>query len=300
MKANKFQQYQKRDVINAYLFLLPILLAVVVFILIPVIGTIWNSFFKDLIYSTLDREFIGFKNYGNVLKDESFWEALGFTMKFTLATVVLEAVLGVVFALILNESFKGRGMLRAVILIPWAVPTIVSAKIWQAIYDYSYGLLNWLSMKLGFITDKVDWLGTSDSAFWALVISDVWKTTPFVVIILLAGLQAIPQDVYKQAKIDGAKMLKRFFSITLPLIAPVLAIALIFRTIDAVRIFDLIYALTGGGPGGSTQTLSYLGYKAYLDGNFGEFSTISVLTFIVSFGITLVYVKLGNFGKQIK
>lgn len=301
MKANNiFQQYNKREVRNAYLFLLPLIIAVVLFILVPVLGTIWNSFFSDSLFQMNDRKFVWFKNYGQVLVDGNFWSALLFTMLFTLATVVFEAVFGMIFALILNETFPGRGAMRAVILIPWAIPTFISALIWKTIYDYDYGVLNYLLTQWGWIADKVDWKGTSASAFTSLVIADVWKTTPFVVIILLAGLQAIPRDIYKQAKIDGARMFKRFRTITLPLVAPVLAIAMIFRTIDAVRIFDLIYVLTGGAPGGRTQTLSYLGYKAFVDGNMGGFSTVSVLTFIIAFAITLVYVKLGKFGSQIR
>lgn len=294
-KGNLFLQYEKREVRNAYLFLLPILLAILVFILYPVLGTLWSSFFdKNGI------EWVWFENYGKVLGTSDFWQALKFTLLFALATIFFESLFGLLFALLLNETFKGRGILRAVVLIPWAIPTIISARIWQVIYNYSYGVLNHLAVNLGFIPEKMDWLGTSTSAFWSLVIADVWKTTPFVVIILLAGLQAIPGDIYKQARVDGAKMFKRFSKITLPLVMPVLAIAMIFRTIDAIRIFDLVYALTGGGPGGATETLSYLGYEAFNQLQMGRFSAISVLTFVISFAITIIYVKAGKFGESVK
>jgi multiple sugar transport system permease protein len=298
MQSKFLVQYEKREVRNAYAFLTPILIVIFLFILFPVIGTLWKSFYQDT--SFLPFEFVGFRNYAQILSDTKFWSALVFTLLFALATVVLEAVFGLIFALLLNESFKGRGIMRAVILIPWAIPTIVSAQIWRLMYDYTYGIINHLLTSLGFIADKVSWMGTTSSAFWALVISDVWKTTPFVVIILLAGLQAIPQDIYKQARVDGAKMFKRFRSITLPLVAPVLLIALIFRTIDAIRIFDLVYVLTGGAPGGTTETLSFIGYNYFTGDIFGMGSAISVITFIVSFMITILYIKLGRFEKNIK
>ena len=219
---------------------------------------------------------------------------------FTFATVTLEAGLGIIFALILNETFKGRGMLRTIILIPWAIPTIVSAKLWKLMYEYTYGIINYAVVSLGFSSEKINWLGTSFSAFWAMVITDVWKTTPFVVIILLSGLQAIPGDIYKQAQIDGARMFKRFWTITLPLLRPVLVISIIFRTIDSMRIFDLVYVLTNGGPGGSTKTLSFLGFENFTADNFGLGSTISILTFLIAFSITFIYIKIGKFGENIK
>lgn len=297
-KKGLFHQYEKREVRNAYAFLTPILLVIFLFILFPVIGTLWTSFFQDI--SFMPKKLVGFRNYARIFTNPNFWKALMFTLLFGLATVVLEAIFGLIFALLLNETFPGRGIMRAVILIPWAIPTIVSAKIWKLMYEYTYGVINFLITTLGFSADKINWLGTTNSAFWSLVISDVWKTTPFVVIILLAGLQAIPRDLYKQARVDGAKMFKRFRSITLPLVAPVLLIALIFRTIDAIRIFDLVYVLTGGAPGGSTETLSFIGYNYFSGDNYGMGSAVSVITFIVSFTITVIYIKLGKFEKSIK
>ncbi len=286
-------QYDKREIRNAYLFLFPAVMVIITFVLIPVIGTFWGSLFRDVTY--LPKRFIGLQNYASILTDVDFWRALRFTVLFTLVAVVLETFFGMLFALLLNESFKGRGFLRAVILIPWAIPTIVSAKVWKLIFDYSYGVLNYLFILFGFSSDKINWLGTSFAAFWSLIIAEVWKTTPFVVIILLAGLQAIPQDIYKQATIDGAGMFKRFRTITIKLIQPVLIIALVFRTIDSLRIFDLVYVLTGGGPGSSTKTLSVLGFEMYINDLFGMGSAVSVVTFGVVFVITLVYLKVGRF-----
>ncbi len=286
---------------NAYLFLIPIVLITFLFILVPILGTFHGSLFRFDNMGAADK-FVWFSNYGKILATSEFWRALSFTLLFTVAAVALEAFFGLIFALLLNETFPGRGWLRAIILIPWAIPTIVSAKTWKLMYDYTYGVINFVFEKVGFIPEKINWMASSTSAFWTIVVADVWKTTPFIVIILLAGLQAIPQDIYKQARIDGASMWKRFRAITLPLVKPVLLIALIFRTIDSIRVFDLVFVLTNGGPGGATQTLSYLGYQAYNSSNqaYGRGMAISVLTFVISLIVTLVYINAGKFKDSIK
>lgn len=293
-----FSQYETREVRNAYAFLVPILVIVVLFILVPVIGTVVTSLQRD--NSMTEVKFIGLTNFIALFSKPDFWTALKVTLAFTFAAIFFETLLGMLFALLLNEPLKGRGFLRAVILIPWAIPTIISARTWQLIYDYTYGALNWLVKSVGLSPGNVNWLGTDFSAFWAIVASDVWKTTPFMVIILLAGLQAIPQDLYKQATIDGAGMWKRFWSITLPLVWPVLVISLIFRTIDSVRVFDLVYVLTGGGPGGSTKTLSFLGFESFANGDFGMGSAVSVFTFLLAFAITVLYIRFGKFSQSLK
>jgi multiple sugar transport system permease protein len=295
---NFLQRYEKKEVRTAALFLAPLLLIVAVFILLPVIGTVYNSFFLDV--SFLPKRFVGIRNYGRLLSSPDFWQALRFTLVYAMAAVFLEAFLGVIFALLLNEAFVGRNILRVVMLIPWAIPTIVSARTWQLIYEYTYGVMNFLVVNLGIAPERINWMGTGFGAFWALVFADVWKTTPFVVLILLAGLQAIPEDLYQQAKVDGAGLFRRFHRITLPSLRPVLVIALIFRTIDSLRMFDLVYVLTGGGPGGSTRTLSYLGFEAFANDSFGLGSTVSVVTFMLSLVVTLIYLKVGKFSEQLK
>lgn len=299
MASNNFlQNYEKGEVRTASFFLAPLLLIVGIFILLPVLGTFYNSFFLDV--SFLPKQFVGLKNYTRLLSSPDFWQSLRFTLAYTIAAVSLEAVFGVAFALLLNEVFVGRTVLRVVILIPWAIPTIVSARTWQLIYEYTYGLMNFLVMNLGIAPERINWMGTEFGAFWALVFADVWKTTPFVVLILLAGLQAIPEDLYQQAKVDGAGLFRRFYKITLPMLKPVLVIAMIFRTIDSLRMFDLVYVLTGGGPGGSTRTLSYLGFEAFANDSFGLGSTVSVITFLLSLAITLIYLRAGKFSEQLK
>ena len=273
----------------AYIFVSPLVLIIFLFILVPILGTCINSFFQDIPY--LPKKFVGMRNYLILIKNPDFWDALKFTIFFTLASVSLETILGISFALLLKERFPGRGILRTMLLIPWAIPTVISARIWQIIYNYNYGLLNYILQYLK-ISDKINWLGTPRSAFWALVLADVWKTTPFMALILLTGLQAIPEDIYKQAKVDGARFIKRFFFITLPLLRPALIVALIFRTADSLRIFDLVYVLTGGGPAGATRTISVLGFQYYTSADFGMGATVSFITFLIVFGFSLLYIKL--------
>jgi multiple sugar transport system permease protein len=204
-----------------------------------------------------------------------------------------------VFAVILNERLRYRNALRATVLIPWAVPTIVAARTWELIYNYGYGLANYLMGILHIVDKPVNWLGSPVSAFFALVMADVWKTTPFVAIILLAGLQTIPEEIYEQARVDGTTFYQRFFRITLPMLRPVIAVALIFRSIDTIRILDLIYVVTDGGPGGSTTSLSLYGYKYFNEGDFGYGSTIAVALFVLAFLLSVSYLRAGGFGKDL-
>ena len=280
-----------------YAMILPLLAVVFLFIILPVLGTFWISLHRDVTFIP-KVSFVGFKNYLRILSNPDFWYSVFVTVAFSLTSVTFETVLGLAFALILNEEIRGRGMLRAVVLIPWAVPTIISARTWQLMYNYSYGLFNWLFSHLGL--GAINWLGTPTSAFFAVVVADVWKTTPFMTLLLLAGLQAIPKDLYEAALIDGASMFERFKSITLPLLKPVLIVALILRTIDALRVFDIIYVLTGGGPGGATTSVSFLAFNYYNLGDYGLGSTVSILTFVLVLSFTIVYLHVGKFREGLK
>ena len=220
----------KGEIKNAYFFTAPMILFAVIFVLLPVAGTFVTGFFRDI--SFLSKEFIGLDNYRKLFSDIHFWHSFRFTVLFVIVSVSIEIVLGLMFAVLLNEKFRLRGLARTAILIPWAIPVAVSARAWQLIYNYNYGVFNYFLLRIGIINEPVNWLGSAQSAFFSLVISDVWKATPFVAIILLAGLSAIPEDLYNQAKIDGASFHQRFFKITLPLLKPVIVVALLFRTID--------------------------------------------------------------------
>jgi multiple sugar transport system permease protein len=280
-----------RNLKDILLFLFPLVLFVSLLMMLPVAGTFWISLWQDV--SFLPRKFNGLENYLRLFRDSQFWQSMGFTLLFCLVSVAIEMVLGTIVALVLNERFRGRGIMRGVALLPWAIPSVIGARIWQLMYRYDAGLANYVLA--GTVGVSLNWLGSSVGAFSSLVLADVWRTTPFVGILALAGLQAVPTELYEQAKIDGANIFQRFFLVTLPAIKPVLIVALVFRTIDALRVLDIIYVITGGGPGGATTSVSLYSYKYFLLGDFGYGSTASIVLFLVAFAIALFYLKAGKF-----
>lgn len=282
---------------EALAFLVPLILVIVIFIFFGVLVTIADSLFRDVTY--LSKKFIGLNNYAALLGDRAFWQSIGFTFLFVLVSVPLEVFIGLVIALVLNQPFPLRGVVRASILIPWAIPNAVTARIFELIYNYSYGGANYLLQTLHLSSSPVNWLGNHVDAFFSLVLADAWKTSPFAAIILLAGLSAIPSDLYAQARVDQAGFLRRFSKVTLPLLKPVLVVTFLFRTIQALQVFDLIYVLTRGGPGGSTMSLSMYGYLSFSAGDFGYGSAISVILFLVAFVFSVGYLRLGAFGKEV-
>ncbi len=286
-----------REMARGYALLLPLALFVAALVLVPVAGTVVTSLYRDVTF--LPRRFVGAGNYRALLADPGFLQSLRFTGLFTLVSVPLEIALGLLFALLMHRPSPARGLLRACVLVPWAIPAAVSGRVFELIYNYRYGVANRLLAGVGLPGAPVNWLGTPAGAFFSLVAADVWKTTPFVAIILLAGLSAIPEDLYRQAEVDRAGALRRFSRITLPLLRPVLVVAFLFRTVDALRVFDLVYVLTGGGPGGSTSSLSLYGYTYFLGGDFGYGSAVSVLLFAAAFGLSVLYVRAGRFARDL-
>ncbi len=251
--------------------------------LVPVLYTVWLSFRRQLPVFHI-AEFVGFDNYRFLIEDARFWAALGNTAYFLALSVPLELILGVGIALLLHRPFPGRGMARALVLIPWAVPNVVAARFWEWIFNADFGVLNYL------LGTRINWLGDPGWALHAAVLADVWKTTPFVVLLSLAGLQVIPEDLYRAARIDGANAWQLFRHITLPLLKPILLIVLLFRTMDAARIFDLIFVLTGGGPANTSETLVIYTYKLlYRTLQFGYGSALAVATFAFIFALSLIY-----------
>jgi multiple sugar transport system permease protein len=292
MQILSHNRFFSRENWTALGFLLPLAVFVVIFILVPVLGTLADSFFLDVTYRP--HRFLGAGNFIWLFNDPGFWRALRFTGLFVLVSVPLEVILGLIIALVLNERLPLRGLLRAVVLIPWAIPAVVSGRIFELIYNYSYGAANYVLTTLHLTPGPVNWLGSDIGAFLALVAADSWKTTPFAAIILLAGLSAIPQDLYRQAQVDRANLVQRFIKITLPLLKPVLIVVLLFRTIEALRVFDLIFVLTGGGPGGSTTSVSLFSYDYFSAGDFGYGSAASVILFFIALGLSLGLVRLAR------
>jgi multiple sugar transport system permease protein len=292
MRILSNHHFFSRETWTALAFLLPLAGFVVIFILVPVLGTLTDAFFLYLTYRA--KRFIGIDNFIWLFNDPGFGRALWFTGLFVLVSVPLEVILGLIMALVLNEKLPLRGIMRAAVLIPWAIPAVVSGRIFELIYNYSYGAANYVLTTMHLTSAPVNWLGSEIGAFSALVIADGWKTTPFAAIILLAGLSAIPPDLYRQARVDRASFVQRFFKITLPLVKPVLIVVLLFRTIEALRVFDLIFVLTGGGPGGATTSVSLFGYDYFSAGDFGYGSAASVILFFIALGLSLGLVRLGR------
>jgi trehalose/maltose transport system permease protein len=255
----------------AWLFLAPMLFLLALVAGWPLVRTIWFGFTDANLADLSQWKFIGFENYLDredgkwvgLLVDPEWWRAVWNTVYFTIISVTLETVFGMVIALVLNASFPGRGVVRTAVLIPWAVPTIVSAKMWSWMLNDQFGIINDALMKLGFISHPLAWTANPDLSMIAVIMVDVWKTTPFMALLLLAGLQMLPSDCYEAAKVDGINPVKVFFKVTLPLVRPAVMVAVIFRALDALRIFDLPYVLTSNSK--DTMSMSVYARQQLVD-----------------------------------
>ena len=273
--------------------LLPSLLFVLVFSLYPIIESFRLSFYRLILtLPWLGQKFVGWENYQDLLTDPVALKSLITTLVFVAVTAPLEVLLGLGIALVLNETFRGRGLLRAIMLIPWAIPTVVSSQMWRFIFNDRYGLLNFLLF--GNQTDRyLAPLADPQLAMISIMVADVWKTGSFAALIILAGLQTIPDELYEAASVDGATTWQKFRHITLPMVKPALLLALLFRTIDALKVFDLVFVMTQGGPADATNVLQFYGYKkSFAEGMIGYGSTISVMVFFLSLMFALLYIRL--------
>lgn len=276
---------RQRDQRTGWFLVIPALLILLLVFAYPILRAFWLSLFTQNLGTQLQAEFTGLTNYGRLVGDSRFWQSLGNTAIFTVLSIFVELLIGLAFALILNQSFRGRGLVRTITLIPWALPTAVMGLAWAWIFNDQFGVVNDLLLRLGILETGITWLGEPNRAMFALIFADVWKTTPFIAILLLAGLQSIPQDLYEAHAIDGASPVQSFWQITLPLIAPQILIALLFRFAQSFGIFDLVQVMTGGGPAGATETVSiyiYAMVRRYLD--FGYGAALVVVTFLILVG----------------
>lgn len=289
-----------------WLFLMPAVVLVAGLALAPILVSFWLSLHRRMPIFNVN-EFIGLRNYGLLLGDQRFWEALLTTLYFTVVSVSLELGLGLGLALLVDSRWSGlsavewgsreitglRAWNRVVMLVPWVIPTVVSARIWEWLYQPEYGLLNYLLLSAGLIQAPINWLGSPTAALHAAIIMDVWKATPFAGLLLLGGLQTIPRELYLAARVDGASTWALFRHITLPLLTPVILIVLTFRTMDAFRVFDAVFVLTGGGPGNSTETLSIYAYKTLFQSlRFGYGAALATVMFASVMLISIGYLLL--------
>jgi trehalose/maltose transport system permease protein len=285
----------------AWLFIAPTLVILAFIAGWPLARTIWFSFTDANLNSLSDYSFIGFENYLanydgewlGLLTDPDWWHSVWNTVWFTVVSVSIETVLGTIVALILNAAFPGRGLMRAVILIPWAIPTVVSARMWNWMLHDQFGVINDMLLRLGLIAAPITWTASPDTALWTVVMVDVWKTTPFMALLILAALQMLPGDIYEAAKVDGVHPVRVFFRVTLPLIKPALLVAVIFRALDALRVFDLIYVLTANSR--DTASMSVYARQQLVDfQEVGLGSAASTLIFLIIALLIVVTLALGR------
>jgi ABC-type sugar transport system permease subunit len=272
-----------------FVFLLPTLASIGAIAIYPVLLGLWLSLRDTTLASPTDK-FVGLGNYSQIFSDSQFWNAWIHTIQFTAASTSLETLFGLMMALVLAEQFRGRGIVRAAMLVPWAIPTVVTSKMFGWLFDGQNGIVNYSLRVLGLIQHNVDWIGSPDFALTTIIIADVWKTTPFMALLLLAGLQTIPGSLAEASSIDGANAWQHFWYVKLPLLTPTLLIASMFRALDAFRIFDLVYVLTGGGPADSTEVLSTLTYKQLFSAlQVGYGSALATIMFITEIVIAVIF-----------
>jgi trehalose/maltose transport system permease protein len=286
----------RRNVLTAWLFLSPMLLVLAAIAVWPLARTFWFGLTDASLTDLETYGYVGFENflvadeggwYG-LLTDPQWWASVWNTVLFAVVSVALETVLGVVIALVMNAAFPGRGLFRAAVLVPWAIPTVVSAKMWQWMLHDQFGVVNDALARLGLITTPIAWTADPHLALFSVIMVDVWKTTPFVALLVLAALQMLPRDCYEAAKVDGIHPVKVFFGVTLPLIKPALVVAVTFRLLDAFRVFDVVYVMTGNAQ--STMTMSVYARQQLVDfQDVGYGSAAATLLFMIIAVLTALY-----------
>ncbi|TMM27962.1 MAG: sugar ABC transporter permease [Actinobacteria bacterium] len=289
-RRRRRSRLQRRQTRLGWVLLLPAL-AVVGFVAIYPLGkTIYYSFTNQEFLAGIEpTKWVGLRNYRELWHDSIFRTAIWTTIKFTLITVGFEFVLGMIIALVVNSNFRGRGAMRAVMLVPWAIPTVVAAQMWKWMFDDVYGVINDAGVRLHLLSHSRAWISEPGTALASVCAVDIWKTTPFVALLLLAGLQVIPRDLYEAASVDGASKLQQFWRITLPLLRPAILVTLIFRTLDALRVFDVFYVFFGNRP--DTQTMAIYDQATIVgDGHVGYGSAVSVAIFLIIGLFVVIYV----------
>ena len=295
--AGRASRLTRQRLRSAWLFMAPMLIVLALVAGWPLLRTIWFGLTDASLSDLSAAEFVGLLNYQYLLQDPDWWTAVRNTVVFATVSVALETILGLVIALALDAHFRGRGLLRAAVLIPWAIPTVVSAQMWAWMLNDVFGVINHVLLAIGLIDRPVAWTASPDTALIAVIMVDVWKTTPFMALLLLAGLQMLPQECYESARVDGVHPVKVFFKVTLPLLRPALMVAIIFRMLDALRIFDLIYVMTGNNR--ETMSMSVYARQQLVDfQDVGYGSAAATLLFLIIALFTVVYLTLGRVGRE--
>jgi multiple sugar transport system permease protein len=282
-----------RKLLVGYSYLLPAALCMLATVVVPIGLAIKMSLYNDVLYKPQDYRFIGLGNYLRLVEDPVFWLSLWNSVVWVFGSVILQFIAGFAAALLLHQAFRGRALVRTLTLLPWIIPGVVVGLIWQWLYQPNYGVINDLLLKAGWMQDRVAWLSSPDLAMGAVVFTNVWRGIPFFAIMLLAGLQAIPDELYEAAHVDGAGVVSRFWHITVPLLRPIIVVATATRIIWTFNYADLIFVMTGGGPANATQiTSTYTLMQAYSVLDFGYAAALSVVLLLVMLAFTAAYLKI--------
>lgn len=283
----------RREEVTTYVFLLPALAVMVALNVYPIVYSLWVSLHRVNLKYPGDRSFIGLRNFADYFASEYFWSSLQHTLVFVVASVTLTTAIGLGVALVLNRSFRGQPLLFVIILIPWAIPSVVNGLMWKWIYNSSYGSLNGLLLSLGLIDRYQVFLGDPDRAMGMLVNAFVWREVPLVAILFLTAMKAVPEDLYKAAQSDGANAVRRFLHVTVPSIRTGFLLVLLYETMLTLRTFDLIYVLTEGGPGDATSVISWYTYsETFRNLNFGRGAALSYLIALSTFAVAWWYIRI--------
>jgi multiple sugar transport system permease protein len=285
--------WRVRQLMVGYSYLLPAALCMLATVVVPIGMAMKMSLYNDVLYKPQDYRFIGLGNYVRLAQDAVFWLTLWNSFVWVFGSVVLQFVAGFAAALLLHQAFRGRAVVRMLALLPWIIPGVVVGLIWEWLYQPNYGVINDLLIKAGWLHDRIAWLSSPDLAMAAVVFTNVWRGIPFFAIMLLAGLQAIPGELYEAAHVDGAGVLARFRHITLPLLRPIIVVATATRIIWTFNYADLIFVMTSGGPANATQiTSTYTLLQAYSNLDFGYAAALSVVLLVVMLAFTAAYLRL--------
>ena len=282
-----------RELLTGYLYLLPVALALGATVLFPILKAMQMSLYHHVLIKPQEYGFIGLANYVRLLRDDVFWLSLWNSLLWVFGSVSLQFLGGFAAALLLHQPFRGRSVLRTMTLLPWIIPGVVVALIWEFVYQPNYGILNDLLTRAGWMTERVAWLSSPVLAMPAVILANVWRGVPFFAIMLLAGLQAIPTELYEAARVDGASVTQRFWAITLPMLRPIIVVATATRIVWTFNYADLIFVMTSGGPANATQiTSTYTLLQAYSNLDFGYAATLSVALLLIMLAFTVVYLRL--------
>jgi ABC-type sugar transport system permease subunit len=293
MKSRRTLTVRQQDSITGLLLLLPSLIIILGIALQPILSTFYYSFFDASLSKTAQMSFVQFKNYASLLSDALFWKTIGRTLYFTIVSVSLELALGIALAQLISAHPPGWQFLRTSLIIPWAVPTIVNGAMWRWIYNADYGALNGLLLQLGIIDKYIPWLISPNTAMNLVILADIWHSVPFIALIIQAAMASLPPELDEAAAVDGANAWQRFFKIRLPLLRSAILVALVIRTVEAFRAFDIIYVITQGGPAFGTVTISYLTYlETFSYGHIGRGSALSFLISIFTLLMAFIYIRV--------